>query len=293
MLDAHVVVAVGDEQGHRGVGHRLAGLKPGTVHWGRPIAGVTTDNGQTQVLFADGTTEMFDLVIGADGAWSRVRPAVSAALPDYTGTSMLETYFDDIDNRHPVLAELIGAGSMVDTERPVMLGAQRNSDGHVRAYAMFEDLPLDWHVAAGVDLDDTEAVRAYVLGRLEGWHESLLDLIRESDGGFVNRPIHAFADGHSWAHVPGVTLLGDAAHLLPPHGIGANLALIDGSDLAAAVAAHDDLDQAVRAYEAVMLARGGAAARADAELSVLMDNDDVNTTDMRKLYNDRMLNPAV
>jgi 2-polyprenyl-6-methoxyphenol hydroxylase-like FAD-dependent oxidoreductase len=174
-----------------------------------------------------------------------------------------------------------------------MLGAQRNSDGHVRAYAMFEDLSLDWHVAAGVDLDDTEAVRAYLLGRLEGWHESLLDLIRESDGGFVNRPIHAFADGHAWAHVPGVTLLGDAAHLLPPHGIGANLALIDGSDLAAAVAAHDDLDQAVRAYEAVMLARGAAAARADAELSGLMEDDDVNTTDMRKLYNDRMLNPAV
>jgi 2-polyprenyl-6-methoxyphenol hydroxylase-like FAD-dependent oxidoreductase len=271
----------------------LDSLAPGTVHWGGPISSVTAADGAARVLFADGTTEVFDLVVGADGAWSRVRPAVSAALPAYTGTSMVETYLDDIDSRHPVLAELIGVGSMVATEGPVMLGTQRNSGGHVRVYVSFEDIPRDWHVTAGIDLDDTEAVRAYLLDRLAGWHDSLLDLVRRSDGGFVNRPIHAFADGHTWEHVPGVTLLGDAAHLLPPHGIGANLALIDGSDLASAVATHPDLDQAVRAYEAIMLARGTAAARADAELSVLMDEDNVNATDVRKLYNDRMLNPAV
>ena len=271
----------------------LASLQPATVHWGHSIDGVTAlDDGTARVDFSNGTTEVFDLVIGADGAWSRTRPAVSAATPIYSGETLIETYLDDIDNRHPALAELIGAGSMVATAGPLMLGTQRNSGGHVRAYAMIEGIALDWPVAAGIDLADTEAVREYLLARHAGWHESLLDLLRDSDGGFVNRPIHVLPSGHRWDHVPGVTLLGDAAHLLPPHGIGANLALIDGSDLATAIGSHDDLDQGVRAYEDIMLPRAAAAAQADAEMSVIMSEDPrVGVNEVRQYFNERILNP--
>jgi 2-polyprenyl-6-methoxyphenol hydroxylase-like FAD-dependent oxidoreductase len=272
----------------------LDSLAPCTVHWGRPVLEVATVDGGARISFSDGTTESFDLVVGADGAWSRVRSAVSGALPTYTGESMVETHLDDVDNRHPALAELIGLGSMVASADRMMICTQRNSGGHVVVYAMFEDIPLDWPAIAGVDLGDAEAVRAYLSNRFAGWHDSLLDLFRHSDGGFVNRPIHRLPTGHSWTHVPGATLLGDAAHLLPPHGIGANLALLDGSDLAAAIAAHDDLDQAVRAYESVMLPRSVAAAQADVEVAALMDEGATFDADaMRKLFNDRMLNPTV
>jgi 2-polyprenyl-6-methoxyphenol hydroxylase-like FAD-dependent oxidoreductase len=271
----------------------LASLAPETVHWGRPVAGVATVAGGTEVRFVDGTTEIFDLVVGADGARSRVRPAVSDAEPGYTRNSMVETYLDDVDSRHPAQAALIGLGSMVAAVGDMMLCTQRNSGGHVLVYASFEDIDLDWAVTAGVDLDDTEAVRKYLLDRFDGWDDSLLDLVRHSDGGFVNRAIYSFSAGHSWAHAPGITLLGDAAHLLPPHGIGANLALIDGSDLAAAIAGHDDLDQAVRAYEAVMLPRANAAAAADGEIAALMEEgSEVDVNAVRKLFNDRMLNPT-
>jgi 2-polyprenyl-6-methoxyphenol hydroxylase-like FAD-dependent oxidoreductase len=271
----------------------LDSLAPGTVHWGRSVTEVTTVDGVARVLFDDGTTEVFDLVVGADGAWSRVRPAVSDAMPVYTGESMIETHLDDVDTRHPVLAELIGLGSMMAAADGMMICTQRNSGGHVVVYAALEGIALDWPVTEGVDPNDAEAVRGYLVNRFAGWHDSLLDLVRRSDGGFINRPIHRMPTGHSWTHVPGATLLGDAAHLLPPHGIGANLALLDGSDLAAAVAAHDDLDQAVRAYESVMLPRSIAAAHTDVEVAALMDegpNVDVNA--VRKLVNDRMLNPT-
>ncbi|GAA0640344.1 NAD(P)/FAD-dependent oxidoreductase [Kutzneria viridogrisea] len=272
----------------------LDSLTPGTVHWGHSVDGVTAqDDGTARVHFGDGTTEVFDLVVGADGAWSRTRPAVSAATPTYTGNTLVETFLDDVDTRHPALANLIGSGSMVAGAGPSMLGAQRNSGGHVRVYASFEDIPIDWHVTAGIDLADTEAVREHLLARFDGWHDSLLDLIRRSDGGFVNRPIHVLPVGHTWDHVPGVTLLGDAAHLLPPHGIGANLALIDGSDLATAVATHADLDEAARAYENVMLPRSTAAAHADSEVSALMDEDPVhNVSTARQFLNERLLNPG-
>jgi 2-polyprenyl-6-methoxyphenol hydroxylase-like FAD-dependent oxidoreductase len=271
----------------------LGSLAPDTVHWGRPVVDVTTVDGEARVAFGDGATEAFDLVVGADGAWSRVRPAVSDVLPVYTGESMIETHLDDVDTRHPELAELIGLGSMMAGVSGAMICTQRNSGGHVVVYAIFEDIPLDWPAVAGVDMADTEAVRAYLLNRFDGWHEGLLDLVRRSDGGFINRPIHRLP-AHSWTHVPGATLLGDAAHLLPPHGIGANLALLDGSELAAAIAAHDDLDQAVRAYEAVMMPRSVAAAHVDVEIAALMEQGpEVDVNDVRKLVNDRMLNPVV
>ena len=271
----------------------LTSLVPGTVHWGRSIDGVTAlDDGTARVNFSDGTREVFDLVIGADGAWSRTRPAVSNAMPSYTGETFVETFLDDVDTRHPALAELIGAGSMFSGAGTLTLATQRNSGGHVRVYAACEDIPLDWYVTAGIDIADTKAVREYLLERFADWHDSLLDLIRRSDGGFINRPIFVLPSGHTWDHVPGVTLLGDAAHLLPPHGIGANLALIDGSDLATAVGSHDNLDEAVRAYEGIMLPRSAAAAQADAELSVIMSEDPITSaTTARQYFNDRILNP--
>ncbi|GAA0512393.1 hypothetical protein GCM10011581_02730 [Saccharopolyspora subtropica] len=52
-----------------------------------------------------------------------------------------------------------------------------------------------------------------------------------------------------------MTLLGDAAHLMPPLGVGVNLAMLDACDLALALARSATIDEAVRAYEHTMLPR--------------------------------------
>jgi hypothetical protein len=175
-------------------------------------------HGTSRVEFLDGTSGDFDLVVGADGAWSRVRRAVSPAEPAYSGVTFVETWLEE--TRHREVARLVGNGTMIAKVPGTGLFAQRNSGGHIRIYLALRTR-ADWSAAAGLDLEDEAAARAYLLSLLDGWHESLRDFIRHSDSGFVNRPLFVLPVPHMWEHAPGVTLLGDAAHLMPPLGVGA------------------------------------------------------------------------
>ncbi|MEU6329992.1 NAD(P)/FAD-dependent oxidoreductase [Streptomyces sp. NPDC047049] len=243
----------------------LDSLTAGSVRWDRAVSAVTPlGDGTGRLLFGDGTTEDFDLVIGADGAWSRVRPALSDAVPGYTGVTLVEAGFEDCDTRHPGLARMVGVGTMVAMADSKVLFAQRNSNGRIRVYIGFRG-PEDRQVAAGVEPGDTAAVRAHLLTMFDGWDERLLALLRDNDGGFIHRPVFALPAPHTWEHVPGLTLLGDAAHLMPPLGLGANLAMLDGTELARALVAEPCVDDAVRAYESVMLPRSAEAAKDCAE----------------------------
>lgn len=233
----------------------LDSLNPGTVQWGctlRTLSGPA--EGPRQLHFSDGSTLEADLVIGADGAWSEVRRALSPAVPQYTGVSFLEAWFHDVGTKHPDIAELVGGGSAAAADGDRGLFAQRNSGDHIRVY-IIQRVPADWITAGGLTPQDTHGIRALLLERYRDWAPRLRRLIADNDGLYVDRPIFALPVPHTWEHNPTVTLLGDAAHLMPPLGVGVNLAMLDACELALAIAHHDTLDDAVRVYEKAMLPR--------------------------------------
>ncbi|TCV73843.1 2-polyprenyl-6-methoxyphenol hydroxylase-like FAD-dependent oxidoreductase [Neorhizobium sp. R1-B] len=230
------------------------------IKWGHKLTSVTSlEGGRRRATFANGTSVETDLLLGADGAWSKVRPLVSDAKPIYSGISFIETMLLDGDRRFPAIAEAIGEGTLMAVAPGQAILAHRHADGTLHTYIALRK-PEDW--TKSIDLTDTRGALARIAVDFEGWSEPLLTLATESDTALVFRPIYALPVEHRWSRRPGVTLLGDAAHLMSPFaGEGANLALYDGADLAEAlIASPDDLEAALGRYEEKLFPRSARIA---------------------------------
>ena len=248
----------------------LDSLPAGTVCWGHKLTAVSPLGGGRHVLtFANGSTVTTDLLVGADGAWSKVRPLLSGAIPAYVGTSFIETYLFDSDTRHKASAEAVGGGALFALAPGKGIAAHREPHGVLHTYVQLNK-PKDW--IDSIDFSDPVIALAKVAEEFDGWASELTALITDGETDPVPRPIHALPVEHRWERVPGVTLLGDAAHLMIPSGEGANLAMFDGAELGKAIAANPgDVEAALIAYEKDLFPRSASeAAEAEAILMVCL-----------------------
>ncbi len=250
----------------------LDSLPADTVRWNRKVSGVRAlGEGRHEVTFVDGGTVTTSLLVGADGAWSRVRPLLSDATPEYTGRSFVETYLYDADTRHPAAAKAVGGGSMFALAPGKGIQAHHESGDTLHTYVALTE-SQDWF--ATIDFTDSAAAAARIVREFDGWAPELTALITDSDTALVLRPLTALPIGHGWDRVPGVTLLGDAAHLSAPNGEGANLAMYDGAELGKALAARpDDIEAALTEYEQAMFPRGAEAATDGTQLHEFLFGD--------------------
>ncbi|WP_412064134.1 FAD-dependent oxidoreductase [Rhizobium sp. SYY.PMSO] len=195
----------------------LASLPAEMIRWDHRLHTVRPlDNGTYELVLESGTAGPFDLVVGADGSWSRVRPLVSSYRPQYNGITFIEFGIDDVDKSHPELAALVGRGKIGVEADGRGLIVQRNGNAHLRGYAIFR-------------------------------------LIEAGNDHIVPRPIHALPVGHHWQNRLGITLLGDAAHVMSPFGgEGVNAAMLDAAELARQLLENEDWKVAVKTYEAEM-----------------------------------------
>ncbi len=229
----------------------LSALPDDVIMWGHRLKSVeSAQDGRHHLHFADGGTVTADLIIGADGAWSRVRAALSPELPFYTGVTFLEGW---IENPTPRQADLVGRGTMFAFGGPQAIFAQRNGQGRICVYAAVKR-GQDW---LKEQLAATSALQV-VQGIYAGWADNLVDLL-DGCADFVERPIFSLNPDFHWTSRPGMTVIGDAAHLMPPVGLGVNLAMLDASDIALAVVENADWQTAVSTAEGHIMDRARAA----------------------------------
>ena len=241
----------------------IESLPAGTVRWGHKLTAVSALGGGRHTLtFADGSTVTSDLLVGADadGAWSRVRPLLSQAKPAYVGFTFIENL--PVLTATPITRRARKQGwrwlAVLHWRREKGIQAHREPNGVLHTYVALKK-PEDW--IGNIDFSDPAAVVACAAREFDHWAPELTALITDGETNPVSRPIYALPVEHRWDRVPGVTLLGDAAHLMAPSGEGANLAMYDGAELGKAIAADPgDVEAALFAYEEALFPRSASEA---------------------------------
>ena len=182
-------------------------LESGSLKWNHKLTAVKTEASgarrQYDLHFQDHVETGFDLVVGADGAWSKVRHIVTDTRPVFSGISGVDVKYSDIDAADPALAKRVGNGMCLTLGSHTTVLSQRNGDGCVRSYG-FMRLPEDWHTTCGIDwTKPEEAKRQFVNRYYDGFNDDAKNLILDADNDVVPRPMYMLPIGHRWLHRAG------------------------------------------------------------------------------------------
>lgn len=245
----------------------LESLQPGTVVWNSHFTIMEKQNEGWLLHFKNGSTAYADLVIAADGANSKIRPYITNIKAFYTGITMVEVTVRNAAIKVPHIYQLLNGGKvMAFGNAKCILGGQKG-DGGLGFYFSLK-LEENWPASNGLDYSNRQQLLAWFKREYAGWSAIWYELLENMELPVIPRPIYCMPPDQHWQSLPNLTMLGDAAHVMPPFaGEGANTAMLDALELSEYLTSgkYNNLADAISVYEASMRERASAAAQQSLE----------------------------
>lgn len=230
-------------------------LLPDTVVWDSQFVDMTQVNDAWKLRFNNGTTAAADIVIGAEGYRSKIRPYVTDIEMLYSGATIIQGEIEDPEKDCPELNALVNKANLIAMGIGKTIAAQPRGDGGLTFYAS-SLYPEDWINTSGVNFNDSAEVSAYLVDFYEGWNPVFFTFFKACNH-FTPRPLNYAPLDQQWDTKSNLTLIGDAAHLMPPSGEGVNTAMLDALDLSECLTSEEfeNVQEAIAAYEKRMRLR--------------------------------------
>ncbi|SCO84172.1 related to tetracycline resistance protein from transposon Tn4351/Tn4400 [Fusarium oxysporum] len=243
------------------------------IRWGHRVKSIERGDTASEHVISfvnSASASGFRAIVGADGAWSKVRPLLTSAKPEYSGKVFIEGSISHNNPSYTAALEHAGPGNMLAMGQHKIMAIQQLSDRSYRFY-MGMDAPEELY-RRPLGHEDTEDIRQKFLSSPEffaNWAPNLKEYLANAEGPFHAWPLYRLpVSSVGWKRVPGPTLLGDAAHLATPLvGEGVNMAMLDALMLAKAIVKYckqaggadieeGQLENALKEYEREMFVRG-------------------------------------
>ncbi|WP_158826914.1 FAD-dependent oxidoreductase [Mucilaginibacter lacusdianchii] len=246
-------------------------LLPGTVIWDSHLLSLEEDGDSWKLDFNNGTSATADILIGADGANSKVRSFVGSAKNHYAGTIIIQGNVAS----YPEMATLLNGGKIYVFADEKYLHVSSKGDDSIDFYISLKK-EENWHKTNSVDFSDRNQLIKWSNQEFFGWSELWTELIARTNLPLLLRPQYCMPFNQSWEPKTNITVLGDAAHLMPPSGEGVNLAMLDALELSEALTddSFKNIADAIAAYETRMQTRGIAEAQTSMEMVTWMHADE-------------------